>query len=53
MNLRDPRSYTIEYLWECYHNLFIHGGSYAEYVKITNELKRREKLGQTPKCLWC
>jgi hypothetical protein len=43
-NLRGLRSFTNEYLWECYHNLFIHGGSYAEYAKIYNELKRREKL---------
>jgi hypothetical protein len=43
-NLRNLRFFTNEYLWECYQNLFIHGGSYAEYAKIYNELKRREKL---------
>ena len=45
MNLRDVRNYTNAYLWECYHNLFIHGCSYADYVKIYNELKRRERNG--------
>jgi hypothetical protein len=43
-NLRNIRFFTDEYLWECFQNLFIHGGSYAKYAKIVNELKRREKL---------
>jgi len=44
MNFYDVRLYSDEYLWECYKRLFIHNHTYAAYVKIYNELKRREKL---------